>query len=186
MRSRHGAPAALAPPSSQRRRDGSRPFSGQGFESAHGRLWPGALIRRRSRPPLLIAESETGRADVTMFLRPPGRLSACQRRERSFTADASPQKHLTGYVDLCDLRTGSVAGARRTFRAPQESSHLCGLFLFDAPPFDRLYLPPKASVRNDSQIDLVCSCDPIRLDDRHSDTGAIGVIAVLVAPSFEI
>ena len=65
--------------------------------------------------------------------------------------------------------------------------HLGGLFLFDAPRSNCLcLLRPQASVRNDSQIDLVCSCDPIRLDDCHADTGAIGVIAVFVASSFEI
>ena len=60
--------------------------------------------------------------------------------------------------------------------------HLCGLFLFEAPRSDCLDLLPKASIRNDSQIDLVCSCDPIRLDDHHADTGAIRVIAVFVTP----
>ena len=64
--------------------------------------------------------------------------------------------------------------------------HLCGLFLFDAPRSNCLCLRAQASVRNDSQIDLVCSCNPIRLDDCHADTGAIGVVAVFVAPSFEI
>ena len=44
--------------------------------------------------------------------------------------------------------------------------HLCGLFLFDAPRSNCLCLRAQASVRNDSQIDLVCSCNPIRLDDR--------------------
>ena len=70
--------------------------------------------------------------------------------------------------------------------AELKAAHLCRLFLIEAPRSDCLDLPPKASVRNDSQIDLVCSCDPIRLDDRHADTGAIGVIAVFVAPSFKI